>query len=99
MIISVKGDVQFFRISTWNTDSGNVQQITMSETFLVHSGTHQNLRNCDNRNCGTYVLFEYSLIPDSKTERKQSSAMLNVLIFVGHFIPCWLLTSKLLFQL
>ena len=99
MIISVKGDLQFFRISTWNTDSGNVQQITMSETFLVHPGTHQNLRNCDNRNCGTYVLFEYSIIPDSKTARKQSSAMQSDLIFVCHFIPCWLLTSKSLFQL
>ena len=83
MIVSGKLDLQFFRICTWNATSGNVQQITMSETFPADPGTHHNLRNCDNTNCGNHVLFEYSLIPDSK----QSSAMQNGLVFVWHFLP------------
>ena len=88
MILSSKSDLQFFRISTWSTNSGNVQQITMSETVLVQPGTHYNLKNCDNAKCDNFVLFEYSIIPDGK----QSSAMPNLLFFVWHFIPCWLLT-------
>ena len=72
-ILSSKNDLQFFRISTWSSKFGNVQQITMSETVLVHPGTQYNLRNCDNIKCDNYVQFGYSLIPDSK----QSSAMLS----------------------
>ena len=83
MIVSGKLDLQFFRISTWKASSGNVEKITMSETFLAHPGTHHNLRNCENTNCGNHVLFEYFLIPDSK----QSSVMQSGLVFVWHFLP------------
>ena len=84
-ILSGRNDLQFFRISTWYTSFGNVRQITNSETFPVNPGTHHNLKNCGSINCSTYVLFKYTLIPDTM----QSSAMQIIIrtpfFLVAHF--------------
>ena len=53
---------QFFRISTWHAiDGGTDLQTTVSQTILLKFGNYNNLKNCNNKSCNTYVLFDYFL--------------------------------------
>jgi len=52
---------QFLRISAWKHNTGSDDQLTMSKTVSVKSGNHSSLKNCQDVNCTTYVLYDYYL--------------------------------------
>ena len=52
---------QFFRISAWDADSGNDDQVTMTKTVSVSRGNHYSLKTCENTACSSYILYDYYL--------------------------------------
>ena len=54
---------QFFRIRVWDEDYNADDAMSMSQTVVVESGDHYNLRHCVDTACSGYTTFEYRLIP------------------------------------
>ena len=63
LILLGENEWQFFRINTWDHDTKEDQQLTMSETIPVDSGSYIDLKNCENVSCNGYVIFDYNLDP------------------------------------
>ena len=66
---------QFFRMSAWDDDTGNDDQLIKSKNFGVQGGNYYSLKHCETTGCSSYVLYDYFL--DTRTIR---SARLRVYV-------------------
>ena len=52
---------QFFRIRVWDEDWIWDDQMSMSETVVISTGSHSNQKHCHDTLCNGYVYYDYSI--------------------------------------
>ena len=52
---------QFFRIIVWDEDVIWDDQMSMSETVVISTGSHYNQKHCHDTLCNGYVYYDYSI--------------------------------------
>ena len=52
---------QYFEVSIWDKDSGRDDRMTATQSFSVSPGNHKYNKHCRNKDCKSYMYFDYEL--------------------------------------
>ena len=52
---------QYFEVSIWDKDIRNDDRLTTTQSFSVSPGDHKYIKHCGNKDCESYMFFDYEL--------------------------------------
>ena len=52
---------QYIEVSIWDKDSGKDDRMTATQSFSVSPGSHKYIKHCRNKDCKSYMYFDYEL--------------------------------------